>query len=101
MTTIAIAVLAILLAITVYKSTKSDIVDCCTIYVGLVKEFFSKKVLNEFKDDIKHVGSTLLKAFGQIGRALKLVIYWLSVPVLIVLFPVLLAVGVTYKALTK
>ena len=101
MITVVIAVLAILLTIAVYKSTKTEVHNLCTNYAVLIKQFLVKKTFNEFKDDMKHAGATLVKAFGQIGRALKLVTYWLLVPVFIVLIPLIIVVVALYVALTK
>ena len=62
MTTIAIAVLAILLAALIVKNTKAEIKDLGKEYVKFVKALFTRGTLTELTDDLKHVGATLVEA---------------------------------------
>ena len=101
MTTIAIAVLAILLATLIIKNTKEDIKDFGKEYVSFVKQCFTRDTLTELVDDLKHVGATLAKAGKQIIRALKLLGFWLTLPLFAVVIPVLAAVVFAYKAYAK
>lgn len=100
MTTIAIAVLAILLALIV-KNTKAEIKDFGKEYVDFIKALFTRRTLSELTDDLKHVGATLTKAGKQIFRALKLVGFWVALPFLAVLIPVAAALVFAVRAFTK
>ena len=101
MTTIAIAVLAILLAALIVKNTKEEIKDFGKEYVRFVKQCFTCGTLTELVDDMKHVGATLSKSGKQILRALKLLGFWLTLPLFSGVIPVLAAVVLAYKAFTK
>ena len=101
MTTIAIAVLAILLAALIVKDTKAEIKDLGKGYVKFVKALFTRGTLTELTDDLKHVGATLAKAGKQIFRALKLVGFWVALPFLAVLIPVAAALVFAVRAFTK
>lgn len=101
MTTIAIAVLAILLAALIVKNTKEEIKDFGKEYVSFVKQCFTRDTLTELVDDLKHVGATLVKAGKQILRALTLLGFWLTLPLFAVVIPVLAAGVFAYKAFTK
>lgn len=101
MTTIAIAVLAILLAALIVKNTKEEIKDFGAEYIRFTKQCFTRDTLTELADDLKHVGATLAKAGKQIFRALKLVGFWVSLPFLAVLFPVAAALLCAIRAFTK
>ena len=101
MTTIAIAVLAILLAALIVKNTKSEIKDFGKKYVKFVKALFTRKTLTELTDDLKHVGATLVKAGKQIFRALKLVGFWVALPFIVILSPVAAALVFAVRAFTK
>ena len=101
MTVIAIAVLAILLAVLIVKTTKEDIKDIGGAYTDFIKSIFTRKTLTEFTDDLKHAGATLVKAGKQIIRALNLVGCWLLLPVAAVLIPVIATIVIAYKAFTK
>ena len=90
MTTIAIAVLAILLAALIVKNTKAEIKDFGNKYVEFVKSLFTHGTLTELTDDLKHVGA-----------ALKLVGYWVELPFLVVLIPVYAALVFAVRAFTK
>ena len=101
MTTIAIAVLAILLTALIVKNTKSDIKDFVKKYVGFIKSIFTRATLSELTDDLKHVGAILVKAGKQIFRALKLVGYWVALPFIAVLIPVAAALAFAVRAFIK
>ena len=83
MTTIAIAVLIILLAALIVKNTKSEIKDFGKKYVKFVKSLFTRATLSELTDDLKHVG------------------YWVALPFLAVLIPVAAALMFAVRAFTK
>lgn len=101
MTTIAIAVLAILLAALIVKNTKAEIKDFGKDYVEFVKALITRATLSELTDDLKHVGATLAKAGKQIFRALKLVGFWVALPFLAVLIPVAAALVFAVRAFIK
>ena len=101
MPTIAIAVLAILLAALIVKNTKAEIKDFGKEYVEFVKALFTSRTLSELTDDLKHVGATLAKAGKQIFRALKLVGFWVALPFFAILLPVAAAAVFAVKAFTK
>lgn len=101
MTTIAIAVLAILLAALIVKNTKEDIKEFGAAYVDFIKTLFTRETLSELTDDLKHVGATLAKAGKQIFRALKLVGFWVALPFFAILIPVAAAAVIAVKAFTK
>lgn len=101
MTTIAITVLAILLAALIVKNTKAEIKDFGKEYVDFVKALFTRATLSELTGDLKHVGATLAKAGKQIFRALKLVGFWVALPFLAVLIPVAAALVFAVRAFTK
>lgn len=101
MTTIAIAVLAILLAALIVKNTKAEIKDFGKEYVNFIKVLFTRRTLSELTDDLKHVGATLAKAGKQIFRALKLVGFWVALPFLPVLIPVAATLVFAVRAFTK
>lgn len=101
MTTIAIAVLAILLAALIVKNTKAEIKDFGKEYVNFIKALCTRTTLSELTDDLKHVGVTLAKAGKQIFRALKLVGFWVALPFLAVLIPVAAALVFAVRAFIK
>ena len=101
MTTIAIAVLAILLTALIVKNTQSEIKDFGKEYVDFIKALFTRATLSELTDDLKHVGATLAKAGKQILRALKLVGFWVTLPFLAVLIPVAATLVFAVRAFTK
>ena len=83
MTTIAIAVLAILLAALIVKNTKAEIKDFGKEYVNFVKTLFTRATLSELTDDLKLVGC------------------WVALPFLAVLIPVAAALVFAVRAFTK
>ena len=101
MTTIAIAVRAILLAALIVKNTKEEIKDFGAEYLSFIKQCFTRDTLTELTDDLKHVGATLAKAGKQIFRALKLVGFWVALPFFAILIPVAAAAVFAVKAFTK
>lgn len=80
-------VLSILLLTLIIKTQKSILFQLNSELKAFYRHLFSNKTVTEFRDDFKHVGKTLLKAFKQIYRALTLVVYWLSVPLVSILLP--------------
>lgn len=101
MTIFIIAVLAIALIALIVKNTKAEILDFVQEYKGLVKSVFTAECKDEFVSDMKHIGKSLVKSLANIGRVLKLLGFWLLLPLTIVLIPVI-AVGVmTYRAFIK
>lgn len=95
---IIICALTALLAILIIKTEKATILKLASELKAFYRHLFSKEAVTEFRDDIIHVGKTLLKSFKQIFRALRLTVFWLSTPVVVVLLPFVLAVCVAIKA---
>lgn len=83
-------VLAVLLIGLIIKREKDTYVEVLEVTLDFYSKLFSKKSVEQFKDDSKHSLQTLWKATKQIARALKLLGLWLvALPLFAIVLPIL------------
>lgn len=95
------AVLAIALLVLIARTIREESSELAAEIRDFLRRLFSKSTVVDATDDFKHIAATYVKAFKQILRATGLVVFWLSLPLILILLPIAAALALVYLAYTK